>query len=99
MEKRKSLEAKWRMQFIQELSVLRHLTSYRAHLLSFRVKENGMANIATLRAYRHELVLADDPVAVRVERVELGSQRLGVHAELLFRICKGFFWKRFSQLV
>ena len=33
--------------------------------------------------HRHELVLADDPVAVRVERVKLGLQRRRVHAGML----------------
>ena len=36
--------------------------------------------MATRAAYRHELALADDSVAVSVERVELRSQRLRVHA-------------------
>ena len=45
-------------------------------------------------AHRHELVLADQPVAVRVEGVELGSQRLGVHAVLIFIIIISYGYHR-----
>ena len=45
-------------------------------------------------AHRHELVLADHPVAVRVEGVELGSQRLGVHAVLIFIIIISYGYHR-----
>ena len=65
-------------------SLAKLTTVHQSGIRFLRLLENYLEvlhfSMATRAAYRHELALADDSVAVCVERVELRSQRLRVHA-------------------